>query len=204
MNSSQDTLETEKEIQRLYEQAKILKKKLPKKFKRKVLPQSISPEDFAKILSQVNIKKESGKVDRIAFLLAYESGLRISEVIKLQKLDINLTQKSIFIRDAKFAKDRVVPLPATWKGYMMDYIPIGKGARALQRSFKRYCKRAEVNPIYHFHSLRHSFATRCLESGMPINQVSMLMGHASIGTTNVYVQANPVSALNKYQELFGQ
>jgi len=202
MESSQNTQETEKEIQKLYEQARELKKSLPKKFKRKALPQSISPEDFLKILNKCDSKKESSKVDRIAFLMAYESGLRVSEVIKLQKADINLQQKSMFIREAKFAKDRVVPLPATWKGYMLDYIPINKGIRALQKSFKLACKKAGVNTIYHFHSLRHSFATRCLERGMPINQVSMLMGHSSIGTTNVYVQANPIDALNKYQQIF--
>ena len=193
---------TEREIEKLYEEARKLKKTLPKKFKRKALPQSISPEDFNKILTQCNIKKKSGKIDRIAFLLAYESGLRVSEVVKLQKTDINLPQKSMFIRDAKFSKDRVVPLPATWKNFMLDFIPIEKGIRALQKSFKLACKKSQVNSIYHFHSLRHSFATRCLEKGMPINQVSMLLGHSSIGTTNIYVQANPVDALNKYQELF--
>lgn len=202
MESSTNTQETEKQIQELYTKAKELKKTLPKKFKRKTLPQSISDEDFAKILKEIDITRESGKETRICFLLAYESGLRISEVIKLKKEDINLTQKSIFIRDAKFGKDRVVPLPRTWKNNMLDYIPVKKGIRALEKAFKKAVQKANVNPIYHFHSLRHSFATHCLERGMPINQVSLLLGHSSIGTTNIYVQANPQDALKKYQEIF--
>lgn len=203
MECSQSILEKEKEIQNLYKKAREIKQSMPKKFKRKVLPQSINPDDFKKIIEQVDTSRKSGKINRFAFLLAYESGLRVSEVCKLQKADINLQQKSIFIRDAKFSKDRVVPLPSTWKSYMINFLPINKGVRALEKAFKLACKKAGVNSIYHFHSLRHSFATRCLERGMPINQVSMLMGHSSIGTTNIYVQANPIDALKKYEDLFG-
>lgn len=199
---SSQNINTQKEIEELYKKARDLKKTLPKKYKRKVLPQAISSDDFYKILETIDSKKESSKVNKIAFLLAYESGLRISEVTHLTKDSINLTQKSIFVKEGKFSKDRVVPLPKTWKSYMINYIPINKGKRMLEKAFKNAVRKAGVNPIYHFHSLRHSFATHCLERGMPINQVQILMGHSSVGTTNVYIQANPIDALNKYQEVF--
>jgi len=198
----EDKNEIENKLQELYAQAKELKKNLPKKARRQALPQSMSDEDFTKLISQLDQKKERHKEAKVAFLLAYESGLRISEIINLKKEDINLERKSIFVKEGKYSKDRVVPLPKSWKNYMIDYIPIKKGVRALQYTFKNAVRKAGLNPSYHFHCLRHSFATHCLERGMPINMVQVLMGHSSIGTTNVYVRANPADALKKYQEMF--
>lgn len=195
------------ELAMLKERQKQLQRGIPKKTKRRALPQSISEEDFEKIVSKLKLQTKTGKKFFVAILLAYQSGLRISEVIKLKKEDININQKSIFIREGKYSRDRVVPLPSSWKNSMLDFIPfkyknVNAGIRALQIGFKRRVKMSGVNPKYHFHSLRHSFGTRCLEKGMPINQVQILLGHSSVATTNVYIQANPVDALNKYQEIF--
>jgi integrase/recombinase XerD len=201
MEMSQDNEITKKQIEELYEKARKLKKFLPKQYKRQPLPQAISDEEFNLILKKVSDKKNF-KESKIAFLLAYEAGLRISEIKHLQKEDIDLKSKRIFIRLGKFSKDRVVPLPKTWKTYMMDFIPIKKSVRSLERNFKNAVKIAGVNSIYHFHSLRHSFATHCLERGMPINQVQLLMGHSSVGTTNVYIRANPQDALASYEKVF--
>jgi len=191
----------------LKERLKQLRKGMPRKTKRKVLPQSISDENFNKIIDKLKLHTKTGKKFFVAILLAYQSGLRISEIINLKKEDINIIQKSIFIREGKYSRDRVVPLPSDWKNSMIDFIPfkyknLKAGIRALQIGFKRRIKMSGVNSNFHFHSLRHSFATRCLEKGMPINQVQILLGHSSVSTTNVYIQANPVDALNKYQEIF--
>lgn len=199
---SQNNVEIEKKIQELYEQARALKKTLPKKIKPKPLPQSISDEEFRKILSLFDKNKESARSTIVAMLLAYESGLRISEILRLQKTDINPVAKTIFVRKGKFSKDRVVPLPKSWKTKYLDYIPINKGVRALEIAFKKRVRELGLNPRYHFHSLRHSFATHCLERGMPLNQVQILMGHSSITTTDVYLRANPKDALAKYEEIF--
>lgn len=198
--STQNT-QISKEIEDLYLKARELKKQLPKKHKKKLLPQAISDEEFKKIINAFN-NDSRAKEAKIACLIAYESGLRIAEVKNLKKEDINLVAKSIFVRQGKFSKDRVVPLPLTWKNYMIDFIPIKKCIRALQSIFKAAVIRAGVNPKYHFHNLRHSFATHCLERGMPINQLQILMGHSSVGTTNVYIQANPQDALNTYRRIF--
>lgn len=201
IESSQKKEKTLIEIERLYKKARELKKTLPKKYKKQVLPQSISDEDFNKILKAMPMNKNQ-KFFRACFLLAYESGLRISEIKNLKPENINIVSKTIFIKEGKFSKDRVVPLPKNWRNYMLDFFPIKKHVRSLERNFKNAVIKSGVNPTYHFHSLRHSFATHCLERGMPINQVQILMGHSSVGTTNVYIRANPVDAIKNYEELF--
>jgi integrase/recombinase XerD len=195
-----------KQLESLEQQAKALRKQLPRKFKRKILPQALSDDDFKKVLELI-MDKKAHKKTKIAFLLAYESGLRISEIISLQKEDINPVAKSIFVRKGKFSKDRVVPLPKTWKSNMMEYIPmkyknIKSGSRSLELIFKRCIIRLGLNPHLHFHNLRHSFATHCLERGMPINQLQILLGHSNISITNVYIQANPKDALASYERVF--
>ena len=139
---------------------------------------------------------------RTYFLLAYESGLRVSEVKNLKKENIDIKAKKIFIRDSKFSKDRVVPLPKTWKNYMINFFPVKISIRSIQRNFKNVVLKSGVNSKFHFHSLRHSFATHLLERGMPINQVQILMGHSSVGTTNIYIVANPTDALLNYEKVY--
>ena len=72
----------------------------------------------------------------------------------------------------------------------------------LQRNFKTACVKAKLNSLYTFHSLRHGFATRLHESGTPLNQVQVLLGHSNISTTSVYVKANPLDAIKSYEDLF--
>jgi len=198
---SQNEEEIRKQVELLQQQARDLKKKLPKKYKPQPLPKSMKDDEFKKLIKSIPQRKEY-KESKIAFLIAYESGLRISEVLNLKKENIDVKAKRIYVVRGKFGKDRVVPLPKTWKSYMLDYIPVKKGVRSLERNFKKCAKLAGLKSTYVFHSLRHSFATNLLERGMPINQVSLLMGHASIGTTNVYTRANPTDALAKYEEIF--
>jgi integrase/recombinase XerD len=198
--------EKRKELESLEQQAKELRKQLPRKFKRKILPQALSDDEFKKVIELIQDRKANKKI-KVAFLLAYESGLRISEILSLQKEDINAIAKTIFVRKGKFSKDRVVPLPKTWKSYMIDLIPlkyknIKSGSRSLELVFKRCIIQLGLNPHLHFHNLRHSFATHCLERGMPINQLQILLGHSNISITNVYIQANPKDALASYERVF--
>jgi len=198
---SQNEEDIRKRVKELQEQARALNKTVPKRYKKQPLPKSMKDEEFRKLIDVIPNRK-CYKESKVAFLIAYESGLRISEVINLRKEDIDVNSKRIYIKNSKFGKDRVVPLPKTWKKYMLDFIPIKKGIRSLERNFRTCTKKAGLRTDFVFHSLRHSFATNLLERGMPINQVSHLMVHASMGTTNVYIRANPIDALAKYEEVF--
>ena len=163
----------------------------------KKLPKAIRPEEFPLIIKKT---RKNDNQARIAFLLAYGAGLRISEVINLKPENIKDTY--IEILDAKYGKDRMVPLPKGWKSNMTRFLPIAKSDRALRENFKTASRKAGLNPEYSFHSLRHGFATRLIESGVPLNQVQVLLGHSNISTTNVYVRARPMDALKSYEELF--
>lgn len=201
METSQNHENIKKKLEELKEQARLLKKQIPKKAKRQTLPQSIKDEEFSKLLSTMKNNKKDREA-KIAFLLAYEAGLRISEIKHLLKQDIDVASKRIYVKQGKYSKDRVVPLPKTWRSYMMDFIPIKKSVRSLERNLKTAIRKAGLRGDLHFHSLRHSFATHCLERGMPINQLQVLMGHSNISTTNVYIRANPEDALSTYNKNF--
>lgn len=166
----------------------------------KKLPVAISEEEFIQL-----IKATKQDHHKIAFLLGYGSGLRISEVINLEKRDIDLKAKRILVRQGKGSKDRVVPLPKGFQTKHLDLIPLKCGVRALQIAFKSYCDKSGITknkPSIHFHSLRHGFATRLVSQKMPIHHIRTLMGHTNISTTNVYLEANPEQALKDYEELF--
>lgn len=167
------------------------------KRKSRRLPKAVRPEEF-KALIEATPKKDV--TARIAFLLAYASGMRISEVTRCKAEDFR--PNSIFIPPSKYDVERVVPRPKGWKDEFFAKLPLKCSDRTLERKFKKYCKIAQLNPAYTFHSLRHGFATRLLESGAPINQVQVLLGHSNVSTTSIYVKANPVDAIKSYEELF--
>ncbi len=158
---------------------------------------SIRPEEFRELIK--NTPKKEIKT-RIAFLLAYGSGMRISEVLRCQRA--HFKKNSIFIPQSKYGVERMVPIPKGWKERFLSELPLKISARTLQRKFKRYNKKSGHPEHYSFHSLRHGFAVRLLESGAPLNQVQVLLGHSNISTTSVYTKANPIDALKSYEELF--
>lgn len=200
MEVSQNEQETLKKIQNLQEEARKLKKTIPKRYKPQPLPKSIKQDEFVKLVKYFN--KPWQKESKVACLIAYESGLRISEIKNLKKEHIDIKGKRINVIRGKFSKDRVVPLPKTWRSYMYDMIPIKCSIRTIERNFNRAGKSAGIRSELVFHSLRHGFATNCLERGMPINQVQVLLGHSTVATTNVYIRANPTDALKKYEEIY--
>lgn len=164
------------------------------------LPTSLTTEEFSKLISYTTQNNH-----KVAFLLGFSSGMRVSEIVKLEQRDFNQANQSIFIRSGKGDKDRIVPIPKGWKDKYMSFIPIGISIRALEIAFKKAAYNAkllEKHPNLHFHNLRHSFATRLVQQGTPIHYVRQLLGHSNISTTNVYLEANPKDALSKYQELF--
>lgn len=174
------------------------KMELKKKRKSRKLPKAVRPEEWPKLIAEVNKKKD--KIAMVAFLLAYGSGMRISEVLRTRPE--HFRDNSIMIEEAKYGVERVVPIPKGWRKDFFKLIPLKKGERTLQRKFKKYSALAGLNPKYTFHSLRHGWATRMLEQGTPINHVSLGLGHSNIATTSIYTKAAPQDLLQSYEENF--
>jgi len=162
------------------------------------LPKAIRPEEWTQLVKVIPAKD---KISMIAFLLGYGSGMRVSEVSKCRKEHFQ-SDGMILIEDSKYGTDRKVPIPKGWRKDFFGYLPLKKSIRTLQRKFTSYNKKAGLNPKYTFHSLRHGFATRLLESGTPINMVSQALGHSDISTTGIYTKASPTDLLKHYQEKF--
>ena len=186
------------------------------KRKPKRIYEKVNKEDFKKLLA-VTKKPEH----KIAFILAWGSGCRISEIAggkradgtmmkKLMPEDIHLKEHKIFIRQAKGMKDRITYSPRELKQKDLKYFPIKIGKRAVQGAFLRISLKAGINwkigtymrkgkevPLYryHFHCLRSSFVTRLLDRGVPPHQVQLLAGHSNLSTTSGYAKANPDDAI---------
>jgi integrase/recombinase XerD len=170
--------------------------------KPKRIYEPINEEQFLKLL-----KVTRKSLHRICFILAYGSGLRISEIVNLQPTDIDLAGHKIFIRQAKGSRDRIVNTPKWLREAHIKHFPIKIGIRAIRAAFQRNSFKAGFNETiytdkkgvpryrYHFHSLRAGFCIRALESGVPSNQVQLLMGHENLATTTRYSKANPTDAI---------
>ena len=166
------------------------------KTKPRKLPKGVRAEEW-------NLLVKAAKEDKIAivsFLLAYGSGLRISEVCRCKKE--HFSSNGLFVPQSKYGVERVVPIPKGWRETFYRQLPIPVTIRTLQRKFKLYSKKAGLNPLYTFHSLRHGFATRLLEKGTPINLVQLALGHSDISTTGIYTKAAPSDLLKAYEENF--
>ena len=139
-------------------------------------------------------------VARIGFLLMYACGLRISEAATLEVTAIDGVNGLIRVV-GKGNKERCVPLPAPvltelrtlWKTHRdqrwLCPSPTGKGPitrYALGQTFRKVLHETGIKARVTPHTLRHSYATRLLESGVELRIVQILLGHASIGTTALY------------------
>jgi len=179
-------------------------KKKGSKVKVKPLPIEVTKEEFRAIQKTIQFKPKKRKYF-IANLLAWGSGLRISEVCNLKKEDFDFKDDSIRINMGKNSKDRIVSIPKGFTKYELNWIPIGVQPRALQKEFIRACEESGVKkrkPKVHFHSLRHGFATECIRSGMTLSTVQGLLGHTDLSTTSIYINLAPQERIKEYNERF--
>lgn len=170
--------------------------------KEKKLPKIID-KDFlvSKINSIENLKHKS------IIMLAYSTGMRVSEVCNLLISDIDSKRMIITIRQSKGNKDRIVPLSqnvlSLLRIYFKKYKPkinLFNGQNSLKYSHKSCNEivKKYIGSDYHFHLIRHSNATALLESGTDLRIIQKLLGHSSSKTTEIYthVSTNIISKIN--------
>lgn len=184
------------------------------------LPTVLSREEMQSLLHApvtTGSKAHLGLRDQAMLELLYAAGLRVSELVSLQPLDVDL-QAGIVRVFGKGSKERLVPLHdravALLKNYLRDTRPLfgpvdnalflNRSGRHLTRQsvwrlVKGYALKAGIRKDISPHTFRHSFATHLLEGGADLRSVQLLLGHADMIATEIYthVQAQRLRSIHK-------
>lgn len=177
-------------------------KKKGSKAVKKPLPIEVNIDEYVALLYVTK-----GMHHKIAFMIAFESGLRISEIVNLRKEDIDVKRRQIRVNMGKNSKDRIVNLPLSWQDHHINYIPLSCKQRALQKAFISSAIKTGLKakkPKIHFHSLRHGFATESIRSGVCVPTISGILGHEDISTTSIYINLCPAERIEEVISKFGK
>jgi integrase/recombinase XerD len=177
---------------------------LPRRWKR--LPKALTNQEIEKLLAPEQPETPQSLCDQAILELAYASGLRLSELRNLRLEQLHLDAGFINVI-GKGNKERVVPVGRKAVEALNRFIEAGRPKFVTPRSpanvfltrrgtpfasvtlwlrIKRRVRRAGVERNVTPHMLRHSFATHLLEHGADLRVIQELLGHASIGTTEIY------------------
>jgi site-specific recombinase XerD len=161
----------------------------------KRLPNVLSREEIEKLLDT-----EPNPKHRLLLMMAYSSGLRVSEVVALKKEHIDFGRKTLLVYGAKGRKDRITLLSDRAAAFLQEYCRrfeisgwLFPGqqrghirVRTAQNIFEKAIRHALIQKRVSIHSLRHTFATHLLEGGTDIKYIQALLGHSNLRTTERY------------------
>lgn len=170
----------------------------------------LSADEIERLLAQPAIQTLNGLRDRAILELLFSSGLRVSELVGLDKDHINLKRREFMVR-GKGQKDRPIFISEAAALWLQRYIDQRKDnarplfirysgrktpdltgnyhrltARSVQRMVARYALLAGITKHVSPHTLRHSFATDLLMNGADLRSVQALLGHSNVATTQIY------------------
>ena len=191
---------------------------LPRQWSR--LPKFLSPEQVDALLAAPDGGELNGVRDRAMLEFLYATGLRVSELCKVEISGLN-TDLGVVRVFGKGQKERLVPVgksallqvatyleqarPALLRGQASRYLFVtGRGTCMTRQGFWKLLKRyGQQVGIWHNltpHTLRHSFATHMLERGADLRSVQMLLGHADISTTEIYTHLSRAGLRKAFEE----
>jgi site-specific recombinase XerD len=184
------------------------KVELPKISRRQVT--FLHYDEVARMLEGILLTSEQGLRDRAIIELLFSSGLRVSELVNLNRDHVNTKRREFMVR-GKGQKDRPVfigeaaalriedylaaridNLPPLFLSYSRNNTVTTTGdyrrltSRSIQRIMTKYAKLAGITKHVSPHTMRHSFATDLLMNGADIRSVQSMLGHSNISTTQVY------------------
>ena len=177
----------------------INKRQLPLYKGKRRLPKILSEEEL-----NVFFNVCENYMYKTIFMMIYGSGLRISEATNIRIEDIDSKKMRLFVRNGKGERERYTVLPKAslemlrecYRRYRPNhpegYMFLNREGNPLKVErlrvfFRRYRRKAGISEEFIVHSLRHSFATRLVEEGVPLVQVKELLGHSCIRSTMTYV-----------------
>lgn len=191
----------------------------------KRIPPSLSYEQVQMLFTQPDTTTYLGFRDRAIMELFYSSGLRISELVGLNREDVRLKDRLMKIR-GKGKKERLVPITlkaVQWieeylnhperheeiEGHLAEADPCaiflnrwGKRltVRSIDRKFDQYLKASGLAGKITPHTIRHTIATHWLEKGMDLKTIQTLLGHSSLNTTTIYTHVDTRLKKRVYKE----
>lgn len=187
----------------------------PKKPSR--LPTCLSIEEVELLLDAPNMESLSGIRDKAMLELMYASGLRVSELLNLEKSNLNLKRGVVTIF-GKGAKERKVPVGDFAMEYVVKYLNevrgkfhgekskylfLNRSGQPLSRFYfirqvKKYAMEVGIAKEISPHTLRHCFATHLLEGGAQLRTVQEMLGHSNIATTQIYTHVSSKRIISAY------
>ena len=161
------------------------------------IPNVLSKSEVLNIIQSPNNIKHKAILHTI-----YGCGLRISELLNLRIADVHSNDGYLFIKDSKGKKDRKTILPEQllvllrvyYKAYKPSYwlfegqTGCKYSTASIRSIFRKAVKNTNSNPWATVHTLRHSFATHCIENNINIRHLQNMLGHSSPKTTEIYTK----------------
>ncbi|WP_298305347.1 tyrosine recombinase XerC [uncultured Erythrobacter sp.] len=185
---------------------------------KKGLPRPVTTDDALNIADLIDGNAAEdwiGARDRAVLLLMYGSGLRIAEALSLQGCDVPLD--ATLLVTGKGGKQRIVPILPITKEAVAEYSsqcpypvapdePLFRGAKGgplapgmVQKAMAKARRALGLPDTATPHALRHSFATHLLSAGADLRSLQELLGHASLGSTQIYTKVDAASLLETYR-----
>jgi len=198
----------------------------PKQTKR--LPKAITVEQVDTLLGMPDNRDTLGARDRAILETLYSTGVRVSELVDLNRNDLDQVEQTLRVR-GKGRRERIVPLGSHALAAIRHYLTLldpdkrfGKlreqaavdpavalfvnknagrlSSRSVRRKLDKYLRMAHLDPTISPHTLRHSFATHLLDNGADLRSVQELLGHQSLSTTQIYTHLSTTRLRNAYEE----
>lgn len=185
----------------------------------------ITPQELDRLMKAPDPTTPQGLRDRAILELLFSTGLRISELCNLSTDDVDLTRDEFSVR-GKGDKIRVVFLSESAKKAIREYLHTRKdmddalfvqygknvkrasalrlSVRGVQRMLKVYAAKAGITRKVTPHVIRHSFATDLLSNGADLRSVQALLGHAHIGTTQIYTHVTDKHLRDVHKRFHGR
>jgi integrase/recombinase XerC len=181
----------------------------------KTIPAPLTREEIDRLFQQPDTQTFLGFRDRTIMELFYSSGLRISELVGLNKTDFDATNLTLRVK-GKGKKERVIPITKNAAAWINSYLNHPERAldsdrhqaeknhdaiflnkwgerltvRSVDRNFQLFLKQSGLASKATPHTIRHTIATHWLENGMDLKTIQILLGHSSLSTTTIYTQVS--------------
>ena len=190
----------------------------------KKLPNHLSVEDVIRFIETPDMETDLGKRDRAILEMLYGTGMRVSELTKLDLRDVDFKNRTVRVM-GKRRKERIIPFGEPALQTLVNYLPVRQAflqnappaerdtdalflnyqgtritTRSVGRMVDKYIKICAGIHNISPHSLRHSCATHLLDSGADLRDIQELLGHARLSTTQIYTHVSMEKLIEIYDK----